>query len=552
MTMKSPTRALLSEIWWQHRSTVAAIAGLTVIGRLIDFLEAGGGTGDAGSDASPLTTMLAMLTFLLLFGVFNYTESGDSKAVGQFPRRLFTLPVTSLRLVAVPVLAGIAAIELLYLLWLQPLSRDGSLTPPFVAILLAVCVVFYLCTLWTLERSGSLRLVILGVLAIAVFVFGMLPSFPPAPPPAWRSEMVLAGFAAGLAIVAFVTAWRHVARLRTGAARTVGREASFFGWMAEASTTRRSAFTNPAAAYFWFEWRSSGVVLPALVGGVMLVAVMPMSWLVRGDAGDTFRLLLAALAAPVVLAIPVGIGFSKPMFWSEDLAIPAFLAIRPVSSEDFVAIKVKVAALSAVLSWLIVFVFLAIWLPSWATLDTLSLLAIQLWAFHGQSLAAVFGIAVLVACAGMFLTWRFLVSRLWSGLSGIRRLFVGSVLAIVILVIFGFASDADRLPGWLLDDPARLAPLAWTAAVAVVAKYWIAAYVWRSVPAHYFRAYFLIWLAGTAAFLALGMVFWRMARIYLPVDAERLQSVIMLLALLAVPLARVGLAPSLLARNRHQ
>ena len=39
--MRSPTTALLWEIWRQHRWTVAAIAGLTVVGRLVDFLEAG-------------------------------------------------------------------------------------------------------------------------------------------------------------------------------------------------------------------------------------------------------------------------------------------------------------------------------------------------------------------------------------------------------------------------------------------------------------------------------------------------------------------------------
>ena len=163
------------------------------------------------------------------------------------------------------------------------------------------------------------------------------------------------------------------------------------------------------------------MVLPALVGCLLLVVIMPMSWLVRSNAEDTFRLLLAALAAPIVLAVPVGIAFSKPMFWSEELASPSFVAVRPMSSEDLVAIKVKVAAVSAMLSWLVVLVFVTVWLSLWGNLDALSRLAIQVWAFHGQSVAAVYGIAVLVAIAAMFLTWRFLVSRLWSGLSGCVR-----------------------------------------------------------------------------------------------------------------------------------
>jgi hypothetical protein len=37
-----------------------------------------------------------------------------------------------------------------------------------------------------------------------------------------------------------------------------------------------------------------------------------------------------------------------------------------------------------------------------------------------------------------------------------------------------------------------------------------------------------------------------------PVDVERSRSLTILLALLAVPLWRIGLAPSFLARNRHR
>jgi hypothetical protein len=544
--MRSPTTALLWEIWWPHRWTVALIAGVTVAGQVLDFLE------DPGSEPSPLTTLLAMMAFLLLFGVFNYSVSDGDRELGRFPRRLFTLPVTSLRLVAVPALAGIASIELLYLLWMEPLSRGGSTSAPFVAILLAAFVVFYQAAVWTLERAGSLRLIALGVIAIAVFAIGLLPSFPPSPPPAWRSEAALAALVASLAVVAFLLGWRHVTRLRDGGGRSAPLAEALGGWIVEATPVRRKAFANAAAAHFWFEWRSSGMVLPAVVGGVVLAGIMPMSWLVRSDAGDTFRLLLATLALPTVLAFPVGIAFSKPTFWSEDLEVRAFIAVCPLSSADLVATKVKVAAVSAVLSWVVMLVFVTVWLSWWANLDSLSQFALQLWAFHEQSIAAVYGIAVLVAIAGMFLTWRFLVSRLWSGLSGKRTMFVASVFAIVVLAIAGIAFEADRLPGWLLEDPSRLASVAWAAAVAVIAKYWIAAYAWRGVTPRHLVAYLLVWLAGTASFLALGLVVWGIARIYLPVDVDRLRSVVILLALLVLPLARVGLAPAWLARNRHR
>jgi hypothetical protein len=548
--MRSPVTALLWEIWRRHRWTVAAIAGLTVVGRLVDALEMRRHTAVADIESSPLTTLLGMIAFLLLVAVFNYTDSSGGRGVGQFPRRLFTLPVSSLRLVAVPMLAGITSIQILYLLWMEPLSRGGSASAPFMAVLLAAFVVFHLSALWMLEGAGSLRLLVIGVIAIAVFAIGVLPSFPPTPPPPWRSEIVLAGIVAGLAGLAFLLTWRRVARLRAGGA--VRRAESLSSWIPNVVPTRRRAFASPAAAHFWLEWRSSGIVLPALVGGVMCLVIMPISWLVRSDAAFTSYLLLVALGSPVVLAVPVGIAFCKPAFWSEDLAVPPFVAIRPLSSQDLVAIKVSVAAVSALLSWVAVFASLAVWLSSWANLDSVSVLAIQLWAFHGHSVAAVYGIGILVVLAGMFLTWRFLVSRLWSGLSGRRPMFVGSVVSMVVLVIAGLVFDAGRLPGWLLRDPVRLAPVAWIAAAAVVAKYWIAAYAWRGMSPRYLRVYLLIWFAGTASFLGLGILVWGIVRIYLPLDVDRARSVVILVALIAMPLARVGLAPFWLARNRHR
>jgi hypothetical protein len=152
----------------------------------------------------------------------------------------------------------------------------------------------------------------------------------------------------------------------------------------------------------------------------------------------------------------------------------------------------------------------------------------------------------------MFLTWRFMVSRLWSGLSGRRPLFVASVMSFVVMAIAYMLFDGTRFPGWLLADPARLAPIAWIAAVAVIVKHCTAAYAWRGVARRYLRVYLLIWLAGTASVLLLGLVLWGIVRIYLPVDVDRLRSVVILVGLLTIPLARVGLAPSALTRNRHR
>jgi hypothetical protein len=540
--MRTPTITLLWQIWWQHRGSIAAIAGLTVAGRVVD-------TDRGAGDASPALILLALLAFLLLFGVFGYTESTDGRAFGRFPERLFILPVTTLRLVAIPMLAGMGAVELLYLLWIEPLFGHGIADAWFVGVLLAALFVFYLWALWTLQRAGSLRLVVLGLLATGVFVIAILPSFPPTPAPAWRSEAALAGFVALLAVAAFLVAWRHVADLRSGGGGR-DRADSLWGAMADAIPARRTPFASAAAAQFWYEWRSSGIVLPALVGGVVLV-ILPMSWAARHDAAATFRLLMATLATPIVLAVPVGAAFSKPRFWSDDLTIPSFVAVRPLSADDLVATKLRVAAASTALAWAVVLGFMAVWLPLWADLDAVRAVTMPLRAAHGTRPAAA-GASVLVLGALVVLTWRFLVNRLSVGLSGMRPLFVGSFVSVIVIGFTGLALDASGLPEWVLDEPARAELIIWFMLAAVVAKFGVAVFAWRHVASGYVRTYALVWLAATAILMGLGLVSWRMVRSIAWLDGDRVVTAIVLLALLAVPLARVGLAPLTLAKNRHR
>jgi hypothetical protein len=543
--VKSPTTALLWEIWQRHRWTIGGIASLTMAGRLIDASYTAGPTTD---EASAVTTLCGIFAFLLLFSVFNYTDADQSAGLGRFPHRLFTLPVSSLRLVATPVLAGIVAIEILYLAWTNPLSRGGSTSPFFVAILLAALMVFYLAVLWTCARAGSLRLVIIGAIAAALFAVGLVPSFPPTPVPPWRSEIAVAGMVAGLALVTFMVTWTHVAGARTGGGRAGVCLERLIDTMTSLHPTRRRPFATSRAAHFWYEWRASGTVLPAVVMGVVVFVIAPASWLASGDARYTLWLLTGALATPIVLALPIGMAFSKPTFWSEDLAVPAFVAIRPLSSQELVAIKVKVAWASAALSWGGVLVFLAVWLSSWANLDLVSRLWTQL--LSGQPAAAKYGLAVLVPLGGMLLTWRSLVSHLWSGLSGMRPLFLASAFSLVALVTSVMLDVGP--PNWLLRDPSRFGVIVRVAVAAVIAKGALAAYAWRGVSLRHVRGYLLPWLAGTTSLVALGLVVVGLARAYLPPAVDRPRTVVVLIAVLAMPIARVGLARSSLARNRHR
>ena len=413
--MRSPTAARLWEIWRRNRIAVAVIVAATVAGRLVDYAE------QPTDDPSSLIALLWMVSFLFLFGIFSYTESSSTRGIGSFPRRLFTLPVSSLRLVALPVLTGIASVELLYVLWLAPLSRGASLSTPFVAVLLGALMVFFQAVFWMLERLGPLRLMVAGGVAVLVYGAGLLPSWPPSPPSPWRSEPAVGTVVAALAVSVFLLTWKHIGRLRYGGGRT-GHRAPLFVSGARTLPRQRTPFASPLAAQFWFEWRCSGLVLPVLVCGVLIAVIAPFSWFARDDASGTLRLLLGTLATPVVFAIPVGMAFARPTFWSEDLSVPAFVAVRPLTNEEIVFTKMKVAAASVATSWLLVVGFVAVWFVLWANVEAVRQLAIQWSAFHEHSVLSVFGIVALLVITGAVLTWRFLVSRLWSGLSGSRLL----------------------------------------------------------------------------------------------------------------------------------
>lgn len=544
--MRSPTAALLWEIWRQNRGAVAVIVAATAAGRLLDFVE------QPTDDPSSIVTLLWMVSFLFLLGIISYTESSGTRGLGRFPRRLFTLPVSSLRLVSLPVLTGIASVELLYLLWLQPLSRGASVSAPFVAVLLAAFVVFYQAVLWTLERLGPLRLMLIGAVGVVVFGIGLLPSWPPIPPPRWRSEVAVGTLVTALAVGAFLLTWQHVVRLRYGGRHSVRGLEPLIASAASVLPRTRTPFTSPAAAQFWFEWRCSGLVLPVLVACVLVGVVAPLSVFARNDAGGTLRLLLGTLATPIILAVPVGMAFARPTFWSEDLSVPAFVAIRPLTNEEIVATKMTVGAASVTISWLLVLAFVGVWLSLWGNLDAVSRLAVQWWAFHEHSTSSVYGTATLILIAGVILTWRSLVVRLWTGLRGSRPLFMASVMSPVVVVIAGLVFAGDRLPAWVLDNPTRMRGVVWILAIAVAAKSWLAAYSWRRVAPRYLWCYLLLWGTATTCLLTLALVLWGVVRIYVALDIYRFQGFLILVALLAVPLGRIGLAPSCLARNRHR
>jgi len=568
--MRTPIAALTWEIWRRNRWTVWVVAAIVLSAWLFNLRFAEDFRASVSQQKQLLTIncLVMAASLLLVFAIFNCTEFNPQKEWTGFPYRLFALPGTSLTLIAVPLLFGVSAVELAYFIWLKLVFTQGQMAKPeWFAVLLGAYMVFYQTILWTLAGFRILRIIVLGLIGTSFVGVAFLPFFAQYSSSPWFSETVLMALLSGLAFVTFALAWVCIARQRCGG----GQRRSWLKYLieriADALPGRKKAFRSPASAQLWYEWRRTGLLLPSCIGALLVLVIGPLSWLLRNEAGSAVWILFWTLAMPMILALPLGKGFSKADFWSKDLSLPAFVAVRPLATGELVVTKMKVAALSAGISWLLVLVFLSLWLPLWANLAPLMMVRVGFWMAYGHSMWAEYAISTLFIVASMFVTWKLLIGGLWVGLSGSKKVFITSAAVYCLVPLVSFIGltilmNHDRVVrAWASEDPNRVLSICeWIAALAIVAKFWLAAFSWRSITPARLRAYLLLWTGATLLLVMLALLLWAhgllsvqlMAMMdFLPVDIYRLRNLLILLALLVIPLARLGYAPTALVRNRH-
>jgi hypothetical protein len=535
--------ALAWEMWRRGRNlawlAVGIIAACSLSARLASDKTR------AFENFMPFYYLLMIISLALVFGIFHNAEFNPRKNWHGFPYRLFTLPVPTWVLVGCPMLLGVVSVELVYFAWAQfvfePLGSRISLWP---AAVLGVGLPCYQALVWSLAGFRITRLVVLALAGMLFMDIGALPAFRSILTfPLEKAFTALSLLLVGLAGGAIVGGWFSVERQRRGGGRGRGWFQAQIGRMLDALPRRRREFASPAGAQFWFEWRRAGLLLPVCTGAALILIFAPVSWFTRRDSMATLLTLAWALVLPVILALVIGQGFGKPDFWSGDISLPPFLAVRPLAEGEIVVTKMKVALMSTALAWLPVLGFLALWLPLWA--NTLEL---REWWTAGLALRGAGGLcAILTLCLALalMLTWRGMVGGLWVGLSGSKKQYVAAMMLQIVAAGFAIWSvfffldhfDWKRLEQYVFW-------LQWALALAIAAKLWLAVFSWRKISPARTGKYALIWAAGTAVVVALGWlvcpnVFW-------------LKPLVIMAALLPFPLARLGLAPGALERNRHR
>jgi hypothetical protein len=543
--MRSPALALVWELSRRHRWGLGAV-GAYAIGlvamRALHLGPAPGATISPERFAATLVVPMTMACFYLL-AVFSFGMSGDVAArQSLYPARAFTLPVTSAALAGWPMLYGTAAIAGLWLVTANVASWPSWFQVPRIwpALLLAAILAWTQALTWAAYPLPGLRVVAAVLwLTVADVVAVLAIEFKPSEP----------------LMVALLTPQLPLAYLAARAAVARARRGDVPDWRAAFTRRARGAthagagsahFATAAGAQAWYEWRQHGWSLPLWVG-ILLPFELALLFIVETRVYILIILLGVLLTPPVMAAfVAATVGKAEPGTRAAS-GLTAFQATRPVTSAALVAAKLRVTVVSTMVTWLLLLVAVPAGLALSSTWPVVSGWAGAMRDTIGMPRAIV--VTLLALAALMTLTWKRLVQSLYVGLSGrawlVRAhmgLTLAALVAIVPLLQWIDESSAARVAIWN--------GLRWVPAVLVLAKMSVAARVVTQL--HRERLLGDRALVGgaacwVAAVLALyGVLLWLVSTPHIPRDF------LLLLAILAVPLARVSAAPLALAWNRHR
>ena len=542
--MRSPAAAIAWEFRQRHRWGLIALAGYLVVLAVIKVLvpePARTFNMDSAERFGVVVMVPLTTTFLYVLTVFSFGLSGDvAGRPSMYPARMFTLPASTTALTRWPMLYGAAAMALLWLatrfLAVWPSGFDiPTIWPALAAVSL---LAWTQALMWMPYGLPGLR-VILAVLWLSTMDSIVLLALR-----YHASEAMMVAIVAPQIPLAYVAARLAVARARRGdvpnwsGAFPVARNAGV--------STLRKSFRSAANAQAWFEWRLSAKSLP-----VWVAIVLPFELLLLWTAGPSRVLVLEFLfivfVTPVIMATFAAATVSKTSVNASDsYGLPPFLATRPLTSAQIVAAKLNATIWSTALAWALVLVAVPLALE-WS--GEMPLVGERLRRFAeavGTPRAVVF--LLLVVAAFVASTWKQLVQTLYIGLTGRAWLIKGSIfVTLTFLILVGPTAE------WVIETRRfwrlwNALPLIFATLVCfkMLAAAWISTRLYRSrlVSDRALVIGAACWCV--AVFALYGVLVWMLDTPHIP------HHLLLLLAILAIPLARLSAAPLALAWNRHR
>ena len=537
--MRSPALAIAWEFRQRHRWGFIALAGYLLVLATIKLLIPGPSltfTMDSAERFGVVVMVPLTATFMYVLTVFSFGLSGDvAGRPSMYPARMFTLPVSTTELVLWPMLYGSATMVILWLatrfLAVWPSGFDIPVIWPALA---AVSLLAWTQALtWMPYGLPGLR-VIVAVLWLGVMDTIVLLALQYKAP-----EPVMLAILAPQIPVAYVAARIAVARARRGDVPDWRRARARRGPLAAVRTRRRDDFASPNRAQTWFEWRRHGPSLPALVA-----ILLPFELALLFVAGNTPALVFAILFS-VLLTPPFMAAFVAATVRQSHLT--PFIATRPLTSAALIAARLNAAIWSTLAAWLLVLVTVPLALGLSGQSSLVIARASRVIDVVGTPRAIVFA---LLCLAGLLAsTWKQLVQSLYLGLSGREWIVKGSVfLTLVFFAAIGpiavwLIEHSDARTAWWNAFPLILSVLV---CCKMSAAGWIAVRLYRTrlVGDRILVTGAVCWVVAVLGLY--GLLTWLLFTPFMP------RYLLGLLAILAVPLARLSAAPLALAWNRHR
>ncbi|MDQ6871987.1 MAG: hypothetical protein M3037_08225 [Gemmatimonadota bacterium] len=544
--MRSPAAAVGWEFRQRHRWGLIALTGYLLVLATIKLVVVARGVPirlDTPESFAFVVVVPLTATFTYFLAVFTFGLDGDLAArQSTYPARMFTRPVPTAALAGWPMLYGAAAMIILWLVTRAFALWPSGIEVPSVwpGLMLASLLAWTQALTWMPYPLPGLRIVItvlwLGTTdAIALLALHFE-----------AHESVMIWFLAPQVPLAFVVARFAVARARRG---DVPDWRGAFAWLtpsARIRSRRHEHFRSATSAQTWFEWRRSGRSLPVWVA-LLLPFELMLLWAAGGATDLVFMMLVIVLLTPPFMATFAAATVSRSnSSASASYGVTPFIATRPLTNAGIIAAKLKMTIRSTIAAWLLVLVAV----PLALELSGTSVIVLDRWHRFSQVVgtprAVVAMVLILSGCIAS--TWKQLVQSLYIGLTGREAVIKGSVfLTLVFLFLIG------PFAGWIVDS-GRLGefwsalPLIFAVLVSLkmIAAVWIAArlYHGRLVSDRTFVTGAAFWCVAVLALY--GVLVWLFGTPHIP------HYLLMLLAILAIPLARLSAAPLALAWNRHR
>ena len=547
LAWRSPTGALLWEFWGRHKWIFpwqgAALAACMALVWWKDH-----GAPETFREGLTLVSFIFCLgAYLHLLTCFAYIEVDARKVQMGFPGRLLLKPVSTARLALTPMLFGGLITAASFAIWTELVLERLVPIVPMTRLWIGTALLSFFWWMqvlaWSLPAMRGRILIDLAVAIIHLLV-GLLPWMP-------SNELAAWPWLLSLLITALPAAWCGLSLMRAGRWEVSSRLATLWSRHRTTEVWRRCRrFDSAFTAQFWFEWQRQGWLLPGITGALALV-VFPCLAVVINRLGESplppVGIVTMMLLTPLMLSGAMGTTMAKFDPLDEAGELPVFIAVRPMTNGGFVLAKLAMALATSALTWLItVFgIGLVMWLlgtgGSFSKADSISPYGL---------------VALLIGCVPIFLllvilTWKNLVAGMGAGLTGrpwVVKLFtaLSGASGAGLLALLAYAK---------IDTDFQEALIRWLPGVL------FAGLVVKLVAS---TIAFVLGLRrkaitpGATAWICGG---WLMSGVLMGSYAALVCSAIhrtdfwisaALAACLVQPLARLAIAPSALAWNRHR